>query len=63
MKTASGVSLNDQLPVGPTIHPPLNDVLIRFRRHPHVLTTDVSKMYRAISLATEAEDRVTIAFC
>ena len=47
MKTTSGVSLNDQLLVGPTVYPPLNDVLIRFRKHPYVLTTDVSKMYRA----------------
>lgn len=30
MKTSSGVSLNDQLLVGPTVHPPLNDVIIRF---------------------------------
>ena len=56
MKTTSGVSLNDQLLVGPTVHPPLNDVLIRFRRYPYVLTTDVSKMYRAISLAPEDRD-------
>lgn len=47
MKTTSGVSLNDQLLVGPTVYPPLNDVLIRFRKHSYVLTTDVSKMYRA----------------
>ena len=56
MKTTLGVSLNDQLLVGPTVHPPLNDVLIRFRRHPYVLATDVSKMYRAISLAPEDRD-------
>ena len=55
-KTASGVSLNDQLLVGLIVHPPLNDVLIRFQRHPYVLTTDVSKMYRAISLAPEDRD-------
>ena len=30
MKTTSGVSLNDQLLVGLTVHHPLNDVLIRF---------------------------------
>jgi len=30
-KSATGVSLNDLLLVGPTIHPPLIDVLIRFR--------------------------------
>jgi len=56
MKTASGVSLNDQLLVGPTVHPLLNDVLIRFQKHPYVLTTDISKMYRAISLAPEDRD-------
>ena len=56
MKTTSGVSLNDQLLVGPTVHPPLNDVLIRFRRYPYVLTTNVSKMYRTISLAPEDRD-------
>jgi len=56
MKTTTGVSLNDQLLVGPTVHPPLNDVLIRFRQHPYVLTTDVSKMYRAVALAPEDRD-------
>ena len=56
MKTTPGVSFNDQLLVGPTVHPPLNDVLIRFRRHPYVLTTDVSKMYRAISSASKDRD-------
>lgn len=56
MKTTTGVSLNDQLLVGPTVHPPLNDVLIRFRQHPYVLTTDVSKMYRAVALAPEDTD-------
>ena len=55
-KTTSGVSLNDQLLLGPTVHPPLNDVLIRFQRYPYVLTTDVSKMYHAISLAPEDRD-------
>ncbi len=56
MKTTTGVSLNDQLLVGPTVHSPLNDVLIRFRRYPYVLTTDVSKMYRAVGLAAEDRD-------
>ena len=56
MKTTSGVSLNDQLLVGPTVHPPLNDVLIRFRKHPYVLTTGVSKMYRAVTLTPEHRD-------
>ena len=56
MKTTSGISLNDKLLVGPTVYSPLNDVLIRFRRHPYVLTTDVSKMYRAFGLAIEDRD-------
>lgn len=30
---ASGVSLNDTLLVGPTVHPPLIDVLLRFRMY------------------------------
>lgn len=50
MKSASGVSLNDTLMVGPTVHSPLVDVLIRFRMHRIALVTDVSKMYRAIEL-------------
>ena len=53
MKTTS---LNDQLLVGPTVHPPLSDVLIRFRKHPYVLTTDVSKMCRAVTFTPEDRD-------
>ena len=49
-KSSSGVSLNDLLLVGPTVHPPLIDVLLRFRLYRIALTTDVSKMYRAIEL-------------
>ena len=52
-KTASGASLNDQLLVGPTVHSPLIDVLLRFRRHKVALATDVSRMYRAILLPNE----------
>ena len=33
-----------RLHVGPTVHSPLNDVLIRFRKHPYVLITDISKI-------------------
>ena len=54
-KSASGVSLNDTLLVGPTVHSPLLDVLIRFRFYCISLVTDVSKMYRAIEL--ESNDR------
>ena len=55
-KTGSGVSLNDQLLVGPTVHAPLLDVLLRFRCHRIALTTDISRMYRAVRLPPAQRD-------
>ena len=55
-KSASGVSLNDVLLVGPTVHPPLIDALLRFRRHRIAVTADVSKMYRAVELSPSDRD-------
>ena len=55
-KSSSGVSLNDTLLVGPTIHPPLVDVLLRFQLHRVALIADVSKMYRAIELTESDKD-------
>ena len=55
-KSASGVSLNDQLLVGPTVHVALVDVLLRFRLHRIALATDVSRMYRAILLPDSERD-------
>ncbi len=55
-KSSTGVSLNDTLLVGPTVHPPLIDVLLRFRFHRIALTTDISKMYRAIELVPPDRD-------
>ncbi len=55
-KSATGMSLNDLLMVGPTIHPPLIDVLLRFRCHRVALTADISKMYRAIELVEPDRD-------
>ena len=55
-KTSTGVSLNDTLLVGPTVHPRLIDVLLKFRSHHIALTADVSKMYRAIQLVEEDKD-------
>ena len=49
-KSSSGMSLNDILLVGPTVHPPLIDVLLHFQSHRIAITTDVSKMYRAVVL-------------
>ena len=55
-KGTSGTSLNDHLLVGPTVHPSLIDVLLRFRRHRIALTTDVSRMYRAVLLPANQRD-------
>jgi hypothetical protein len=55
-KSSSGVALNDQLLVGPTIHSTLVDVLLSFRLYRVALTTDVSKMYRAVILPPEDRD-------
>ena len=48
-KSSTGVSLNDSVLVGPTVHSQLVDVLIRFRTHRIAITADVSKMYRGRS--------------
>ena len=55
-KSMSGVSLNDHLLVGPTVHPSLVDVLLRFQLNRIAVTTDVSKMYRAIRLVESDRD-------
>ena len=55
-KSSSGISLNDMLLVGPTVHSSLVDVLLRFRMHRVALTTDVSRMYRAVLLAPSDRD-------
>ncbi len=54
-KSSSGMSLNDLLLVGP-LHPPLIDVLLRYRLHRIALTADVSKMYRNVELTDEDKD-------
>ena len=49
-KSNSGISLNNTLFVGPTVHSTLLDVLLRFQFHQIALVADVSKMYQAIKL-------------
>ena len=49
--SASGVSLNDLLAVGPTLQPTLEQTLLRFRRHSIAISGDISKMYREILLS------------
>uniref|UniRef100_A0A1X7VHG3 Reverse transcriptase domain-containing protein n=1 Tax=Amphimedon queenslandica TaxID=400682 RepID=A0A1X7VHG3_AMPQE len=55
-KSFTGVSLNDTLLVGPTVHPPLIDVRLRFRSHCVASVADVSQMYRAVRLTDTNQD-------
>lgn len=52
--SSTGLSLNDILLVGPTVHSTLVGVLLHFRQHHIALTTDISHMYHAVVL-TEAD--------
>ncbi|XP_074100580.1 uncharacterized protein LOC141528434 [Cotesia typhae] len=51
--TTTGVSLNDVLFTGPTIQSDLFSLLIRFRKHPIVITGDIEKMYRQFLIRKE----------
>ena len=48
--TTSGVSLNDLLAAGPTLHPQMDHILMRFRTYLVAITGDISKMYREVEL-------------
>ncbi len=52
-KTSSGHFFNGTLAVGPTLYPPITDILMKFRTYPIALSGDISKMYRAIQLSPE----------
>ena len=54
--SSTGMSLNDTLLVGPTVHSSLSDVLLRFRLHRIALVADVSRMYRAVLLDDADKD-------
>ena len=49
-KTTNHISLNETLAVGPTLHPTIDTILIRFRQYPVALSGDISKMYREVLL-------------
>ena len=55
-KSASGISLNDTLIIGPTVHSSLVDVLLRFRLHRVAIVADISRMYRAVELTPSDRD-------
>ena len=49
--TSTGISLNDVLAAGPTLHPNLDQILIRFRKHRVAVSADIGKMYREVLLS------------
>lgn len=50
-KTTSGLSFNDIQHIGPTVQDNLISILIRFRQHKYVVTSDCEKMYRCVLVA------------
>ena len=52
-KTTSQYSLNDILAVGPTLHPTIDKILLRFRGYTIAISSDISKMYREVVLHPE----------
>ena len=54
--TSTGASLNHLLQVGPTLHPTLANILVKFRSYTVALTADVAKMYREVELAPKDRD-------
>ena len=54
--TSTGASLNSILQIGPTLHPTLANILIKFRSYMVAITADVAKMYREVELAPQDRD-------
>lgn len=53
-KTSNGLSLNDELLVGPTnLQNDLLSILLKWRKHAYVINADIEKMYRQIQVADE----------
>ena len=55
-KSSTGVALNDLLLAGPTLHPMLPDILLKFHQHKIACTADVGKMFWEISLHPDERD-------
>jgi hypothetical protein len=52
-KSATGISLNDILMVGPTVQQDLISLVLIFRMHMYAMTADISKIYRQIRVHPE----------
>ncbi|XP_049878082.1 uncharacterized protein LOC126375229 [Pectinophora gossypiella] len=55
-QSSSGYSLNDILMVGPNVQDSLFSILIRARQYKYLLTGDIEKMYRQVSVCEEDRD-------
>ena len=55
-KSRNGVSLNDCLKTGPSLHNNMLSIIIRFRVHPYGITADVEKAFHHIGLHKEDRD-------
>ena len=49
-RSTNHTSLNDLLAVGPTLHPTLDQILLRFRTYAVAISGDITKMYREVLL-------------
>ncbi|XP_030746816.1 uncharacterized protein LOC115875488 [Sitophilus oryzae] len=54
--TNTGVSLNNQLMVGPKLQDDIFDILVRLRKYAVIITADVEKMFRQVWVAEEDQD-------
>ncbi|XP_041985249.1 uncharacterized protein LOC121737656 isoform X1 [Aricia agestis] len=61
-KTTSGKSFNDIQMVGPVVQEDLFSILLRFRQHKYVVSSDVEKMYRAITVEPSQRSLQQILF-
>ncbi|XP_039746104.1 uncharacterized protein LOC120623888 [Pararge aegeria] len=52
----NGVSLNNDLMIGPTLQPELRQIIMRWRCHPICLIADIIKMYRQVKVFEEHVD-------
>ncbi|XP_075210146.1 uncharacterized protein LOC142317990 [Lycorma delicatula] len=53
-KSSNGLSLNDTLIIGPKVQQDLFSIILRFRVHNYVITSDITKMYRQILVTQDS---------
>ncbi|XP_075232254.1 uncharacterized protein LOC142330692 [Lycorma delicatula] len=62
-KSSNGLSLNDTLMIGPTVQQDLFSIILRFRVHNYVITSDITKMYRQILVTQKDSNLQRILWC